>query len=125
MKTLLLLLFIVPAAQAATIYTVVPTSNSASGPFLVEGDTETDIWAVAVGKLKVVTTSGTVGQATCPECPVCSTATATLPVANPAVIVGPIPCWRPSANSTNGYKFQGINENGVPIPARGEWVKCP
>lgn len=49
-------------------------------------------------------------------CPICPSV---------PVVVGPLPCWKPSATSTNAYAFKGINENGTPIPAKGEWAKCP
>lgn len=47
-----------------------------------------------------------------------------IPCPSVDVSTGPV-ILRPSLTSANCYRFKGVQENGTPIPTRGEWVKCP
>lgn len=56
----------------------------------------------------------------CPDCPACPAC----PAGPVSVSTGPV-ILRPSLSSTNCYRFKSVNENGTPVPAKGEWVRCP
>lgn len=68
-------------------------------------------------KADVLGSTPTATSSPCLACPACAAG----PV---SVSTGPV-IMRPSLTSTNCYRFKSVNENGTPVPAKGEWVKCP